>query len=165
MNWEGIAAIGEFVSAGAVVASLIYVGVQIRQSVRISRAEAQRASSDQYTKLSLRRSDSPELRSLWTRAMTGARLGDLTADEKIIMGIELQALFNNISMDFNNNEMGLAHNAHWLAISNMVKMFVAHPLIRDWWATIPNGVGFHLSFFNWIDTLVLDNEPMLEKDS
>ena len=38
MNWEAIAAIGEAVGGLAVIASLIYVAVQIRQSRQLERA-------------------------------------------------------------------------------------------------------------------------------
>ena len=38
MNWEAIGAVGEVVGALAVVMSLIYVGIQIRQSNQLARA-------------------------------------------------------------------------------------------------------------------------------
>lgn len=39
MNWETGAAIAEIVAAAGVIASLIYLAVQIRQSTKVSRAE------------------------------------------------------------------------------------------------------------------------------
>ncbi len=42
MNWEAIGAFGEIAAAVAVVASLIFVGYQLRQSRFIERANAQR---------------------------------------------------------------------------------------------------------------------------
>ena len=38
MNWEAVSAIGEIVSATAVVLSLIYVAVQVRQNTKVSKA-------------------------------------------------------------------------------------------------------------------------------
>ena len=39
MNWEAASTIAEIVGAIGVIASLIYLAVQIRQSTRVSRAE------------------------------------------------------------------------------------------------------------------------------
>ena len=39
MNWEALATIAELVGAGGVIASLIYLAIQIRQSTKVSRAE------------------------------------------------------------------------------------------------------------------------------
>ena len=42
MNWDAIGAIGELVGGLIVVASLIFVGYQLRQTSMIERAKAQR---------------------------------------------------------------------------------------------------------------------------
>lgn len=39
MNWEIIATVAELVGAGGVIASLIYLSGQIRQSTKVARAE------------------------------------------------------------------------------------------------------------------------------
>ncbi len=39
MNWEAIATVAEIVGAAGVIASLIYLAVQIRQSTKVTRAE------------------------------------------------------------------------------------------------------------------------------
>ena len=39
MNWEAISAIGEIVGATAVVITLGYLAVQIRQSTRVAQAD------------------------------------------------------------------------------------------------------------------------------
>jgi len=39
MNWIAIATIAEIIGAAGVIASLIYLAVQIRQSTKVTRAE------------------------------------------------------------------------------------------------------------------------------
>ena len=39
MNWTAIATIAEIIGAAGVIASLIYLAVQIRQSTKVTRAE------------------------------------------------------------------------------------------------------------------------------
>ena len=41
MNWEAIGAISEFVGATAVVLTLVYVAIQIKQNTATSRAQIQ----------------------------------------------------------------------------------------------------------------------------
>ena len=42
MNWDAIGAIGEVIGGAAVIASLLYLAIQIRNSSAIARAESQR---------------------------------------------------------------------------------------------------------------------------
>jgi len=64
VNWEAVATVAELVSAGGVIASLIYLAVQIRQSNKVARAETTKdlylasrtaileiAANDQLTKV------------------------------------------------------------------------------------------------------------------
>jgi hypothetical protein len=48
MNWDAIAAVGELVGSLAVIASLLYLAIQIRTSNRIARGESQLATHDVY---------------------------------------------------------------------------------------------------------------------
>jgi hypothetical protein len=46
MNWEAIGAVGELLSAVVVVASVIYLGIQIRANTRVSQNEAYRETAE-----------------------------------------------------------------------------------------------------------------------
>ena len=46
MNWEAFAAIGELVGAAAVVISLVYLSVQVRQNTAVARASTRQAIAD-----------------------------------------------------------------------------------------------------------------------
>ena len=46
MNWEAIGAIGEFVGAIGVIASLVYVGYQIKETRKAARAAIAQARTD-----------------------------------------------------------------------------------------------------------------------
>ena len=51
MNWTMVGALGEMAGAIAVVASLFYVGHQVRQNNRIARAEACRDVTLSWAKM------------------------------------------------------------------------------------------------------------------
>ena len=46
MNWEAFAAIGELVGAAAVVISLVYLSIQVRQNTAVARASTRQAIAD-----------------------------------------------------------------------------------------------------------------------
>lgn len=48
MNWDAISAVGEIVGAAAVVLTLIYLAVQIRQNNKHLAQEAQRARAQSF---------------------------------------------------------------------------------------------------------------------
>ena len=75
MNWEAISTIAEIIGAAAVVISLIYLAVQIRQNnrqveeqIRALRLQAYDAAGADFSALRLHISASPQLASVWRRA-------------------------------------------------------------------------------------------------
>ena len=71
MNWEALGAIGEIVGAVAVVLTLGYVAVQLRQNTRVVRSGTEQAQADAHTGcLSLIAQD-PDLTRLYLRGASG----------------------------------------------------------------------------------------------
>ena len=76
MNWEAIGAIGEIVGAGAVVLTLAYLAVQVRQNTRQLDEQKQSVYLSTYTSIDesfsrfrLMLGSNPEVSELWNRAM------------------------------------------------------------------------------------------------
>ena len=61
MNWEAIGAISETIGAAGVIASMLYLAVQVRASTRASAIESKLASSRIYTDFIGSLIQSPEL--------------------------------------------------------------------------------------------------------
>jgi len=68
MNWDALAAIGEIVGAAAVVATLAYLSIQIRQSTKSERASALDASINALSKIRQSTYENPELSALHLKA-------------------------------------------------------------------------------------------------
>ena len=79
MNIMELGAIGELVGGVAVIASLIYVGLQVKQSNKFAAAETVRSFLHEYNAV-MRRGGEHELCSLMRKAMTN--FDDLNNDEK-----------------------------------------------------------------------------------
>jgi hypothetical protein len=78
MNWTMVGALGELFGALAVVASLLYVGHQVRQNNRIARAEAFRDVTLSWARMLHRwADDGPSAKVFMDRTV---RLADLSED-------------------------------------------------------------------------------------
>ncbi len=75
-----LGAIGELVGGIAIIISLIYVGIQIRQSTNANRVATAQAFSKQYSDLNQMFID-PQVRIIFTRGLNG--LEDLETEERV----------------------------------------------------------------------------------
>lgn len=93
MDWTMVGALGEVAGGGAVVASLLYVGRQVRQNNRIARAEAYREVTMGWARLlHLWADDRPAARAL-VRSGGGTRLADLADDDRDAFLLRIAATF------------------------------------------------------------------------
>lgn len=74
MSWNAWAAIGQLLGAAAVVASLVFLGIQIRQSVKASKATAFQALVTSIIDVNMKHIDNPEILGVIDRAGKGEPL-------------------------------------------------------------------------------------------
>jgi hypothetical protein len=74
MNWDAIGAIGEIVSASAVLATLIYLAVQIAQTRKMQQAESVRASRAERRDFFTSLRDSPYIPDILEKLASGDEL-------------------------------------------------------------------------------------------
>ena len=70
MNWEALGAIGELVGATAVLITLVYLALQIRQNTAALRSTATQGAHDQVGRLYQTVSTDPELAMIFARGCT-----------------------------------------------------------------------------------------------
>ena len=76
MNWEAIGAVGEIVGAIAVIATLAYLAIQVRQGTNSVQGAAELEASKQFTDWHARITNSLELRTVWDKGAAGENLND-----------------------------------------------------------------------------------------
>jgi len=81
MNWEAIGAIGEILGAAAVVVTLIYLAVQLRQNTRALKSSTFQAINAELSRTTEVAATSPDLSALFYKSQTG--LSDLTGPERV----------------------------------------------------------------------------------
>lgn len=74
MNWEAIGAIGEIVGAIAVVASLVYLATQIRQSTRVARSATRQAIAETAQQLGQDLLDDTGMAEIFVKHVSGEEL-------------------------------------------------------------------------------------------
>ena len=94
MNWEVTGAVVEIVGAIAVVASLVYLGQQIRFSNRLAQAEAWRSPISDINGLNATFGLDPIFRDAIFRVLGGATPDDLSSDESHLVEMFLISVFN-----------------------------------------------------------------------
>jgi hypothetical protein len=93
VNWTALGAVGELLGAVAVVASLLYVARQVKQSNRIARAEAFRAAMLKAADMMEDWCQDPGWTAQFVRMrFQGLRRGDMNAEERAKGGIHMQAM-------------------------------------------------------------------------
>ena len=140
MNWDAVGAVAELVGAAAVVASLIYLAVQIRQNsrqveeqVRSLRLQAYDSAGADFSAIRLHISGSPQLASVWRRAKLSysALEPDEQAQANELLHELLWAYQNIISrMEQGTDDAVLG----WLADIN-IPYWMKNPGFREWWRT------------------------------
>ena len=108
MNWNALGAIGELAGALAVVASLLYVARQVRQSNRIAQADAFRAAQMKLVDLEMAWSEDPSWMWVYVRIRYRGALGaDLSPEERTQAGFKLQTLLSIYSTIHRDVELGI----------------------------------------------------------
>ena len=75
MSWEAWAAIGQLIGAVGVIASLVFVGIQVRQSVRAAKATAFQELVSSIIAVNMTHIENPEILEIIDRAGKGVALG------------------------------------------------------------------------------------------
>ncbi|MES2146368.1 MAG: hypothetical protein V4491_00800 [Pseudomonadota bacterium] len=89
MSWDAWAAVGQLIGAAGVIASLIFVGIQVRQSVRAARATSYQGLVSSIIEVNMTHIDNPDILEIIDRAGKGETLA--APDHRIYVTLVLTA--------------------------------------------------------------------------
>lgn len=130
MTLQDLGNIGEFVAAIGVIASLVYLAVQIRQNTNSVRLQVQQTMKrDSWD---LRRSviENPEVADLFAKAI--ADFDSLSASERIRINMSCASVFEHLQHLFLLRNEGLIH---WESQENELRGYLAQASFRHWWSS------------------------------
>ena len=113
MNWEAFGSIAEFSGAIAVVASLFYVGTQVREGSRATRGQTFDSISRQLNDAAAKMIDDPELLEISTRACLDQELNEVEAQR---YAVGLLMLFRIVQSAHHQHTLGLIEEDQLLSL-------------------------------------------------
>ena len=131
MNWEAIGAIGEIGGAFAVVATLIYLARQIRESTQATRITAYHQATEQLWSVGVAVSKDSELAEILARTFAGG-IDSLALPDRMRLEFVLSSLYFGFESLLALDERGLIDTELWQnVIENNIRI-LGSPLGREY---------------------------------
>ena len=152
VNWETGAAIAEITAAVAVIASLMYLAIQIRQNNELLRSESRQA---------LVTNDLASLAADFNNADVFARYvagQELSAEDQLRLSFMFTLDLRNREFEYFQYVHGLLDEQAWLAYRHVVLVNHSTGLGRAWWDEIGRGL-VDPEFAQQVDEMLADAKP------
>lgn len=149
MSLEQVLAASQVVGAIAVVASLVFVGFQLRQHTRAVRASTSQAHSAMYHDIVASVIESGEVASIWRRGLS--EVASLNPDELVRFIAFASSFFRFYEASHVQWARGQLDNEHWHTIEQQARSLSGQPGIVAWWKLRRH---WHSAAFQaWFDSL------------
>jgi len=130
MNWEAIGAMAELAGAVGVIATLLYLAIQIRQSSRSIESQNIHAQTQQ-SQQTMALQATPEVARAMNKAyVTGE---DLSPEEFMLMEAYLLSKITAVRGDFLHFQKGLISREEWEQRKRMFAPYFIAKFARDHW--------------------------------
>jgi hypothetical protein len=151
MSLEDLGNIGEFVAAIAVVASLVYLAVQIRQNTRQVNAN----TLDQATQ-SFSRFRDPMIRDRALAELFTIGLRDVDAldgpDRLRFRHLLMDLFLGYLSLYLRSEDSAVSRDM-WVANIPGLRVLLSQPGVAAWWDSIHDTCGYNASFVAQVDAI------------
>jgi hypothetical protein len=141
--------ISQMLGSAAVVASFIFLGVQIRQNTKATQAASHHAVSEALNRINLLWARNGEVTRLWLLGVHDRRA--LTPEERWRFDSTLRAYLHVCETMYTQANLGAGDTGIVTAEENGIKSVFSSASVREWWAENP--FGFSTEFRNYIERL------------
>jgi len=132
VNWDAIGAIAEAAGAVAVIGSVMYLALQIRQNTLSNRLAAKQDTADQFAEYTRFLLANPALRGVLYRGRES--MSNLNAEERDQFHLLNQHLYWNYSSQFYQYRQGALDEDEWAESLGLIRSsWMEHPGTREWW--------------------------------
>ena len=155
INWEAVQAISETLGLIIVVSSLIYVGLEVRQNAKATRAATMNNMMNAWGDAYRGMSESENLgRLVWTGAQNPS---ELSGSDRWRFSVQIAALFHNFQNAHYQWKLGVYDEDSWEAQSHYFANLMSLPGIRATWDERKE--MFSSDFRNFVETRTLKTQP------
>ncbi len=150
MTLADLSDLSQALGAAAIFASLIFVGVQIRQNTKTQKASSHHAVTDSFNAINTLIISDQKVARLWRLGMAG--LETLNEDERTsfsFMALGYMRVFETLYYQYT---AGTLEKKLFEAELNTLKWSVTNPGMVTWWSTNP--ISLSAEFRGFIDGLI-----------
>lgn len=133
MTLEQIGVLSQLVGTLGVIASLIFVGVQIRQNTRATRAQVQENMTSGYIAVAQTLAANAKVFAQGISA-TPESFSALSDEDKLVYFGVVFAFFKHFENMHSQRERGFIDNESWVAWSEHILMYFNQPGVQLWWS-------------------------------
>jgi hypothetical protein len=137
MTLEEIYYISQIVAVVGIFASLVFVGLQIRQNTRATRAASHNAVSDSLNEINRMFAENADLTKIWLAGMADRK--SLTEEERWRFDSTARAYMHVCETMFIQAGLGAGDKSVLHAEEEGIRQVFASPGVRAWWAENPYG--------------------------
>jgi hypothetical protein len=162
MSLEDLGNIGEFVAAVGVIASLIYLAIQIRQNTRhladntkalwLAEENATQQNLSQFRQLLIRDS---EIAMVFVRGLGGQ--SSLESTDRIRFRMLMDELMFAAQLTYHRVEASVIPECRWENSVSLMKEMAENPGFREWWAEARGRLD--RDFREEMEAIVASGEP------
>ncbi|MFT5520826.1 MAG: hypothetical protein ACI9IA_001423 [Enterobacterales bacterium] len=153
MNLQSLANLSEIISGIAVVITLIYLALQIRQSTRAVQTENYARTLDRISTMQSSMSQNSDFALLQSRGM--ADISKLTTLEKTQFNWSMLEAFGAYEFMFHASETKDIPDEVWQRWSLVIALMMTLPGVQTWWEINPS--PFTMSFTAYVESINSDN--------
>lgn len=149
MTLAEISELSQTIGSAAVVASLVFVGVQVRQNTKATRAASHHAVSEALNQINLLWAKNGDATRIWLSGLHDRRA--LTPEERWRFDSTLRAYLHVCETMYIQADLGAGNSEIVMAEENGIKTVFASSGVREWWAENP--FGFSVAFRKYVEKL------------
>jgi hypothetical protein len=150
MSLQELAELGAAMSGVGVIASVIYVSIQISQNTRAVRASAFQQVVNSFAAISFDIARDKNLVDLYLRA--GRDFAALDDVERAQYSLMLLSFLRRSENVFFQSEIRMLHSQHWSGIRESIKAIMAPPGAQACWSEMKNRLN--PEFRGFVDELI-----------
>ena len=152
MELQDLANLGEFISSVAVILSLVYLAIQVRQNTASIRTENFARALERVSTMQSVLFENGELARLQAQGVLDP--STLTREERLQLTWWLSEAFGAFEFMFHQAQSGALPNEVWSRWSATTAWWVSFPGVQAWWQARPT--PFSQSFTSFVDSLIRD---------
>jgi len=154
MSLEQWAYLGEIVASAAVVASLIYLAIQVRQSNRQAQAQTRQTMMQLVQQELYKVVDDPNIFSLWTK-------DPISTEEKSKLHAWLLAFIRQREFEWIEHENGTIDPGMFQSYAGVTAFVLGTERTRRWWGVHGNTHSLHPGFVSFVNEM-LEQSPLVD---